>query len=84
MLHKYVTRWKSAWENVYIMKDVLLCIEAACVNYERVSEWVDTTQHWPGQKDTLHHVEVLHKHISVRLGGEVSHCIANTKLNGPL
>lgn len=38
----------------------------------------------PGQEDALHHVEVLHKHVSVGLGGEVAHCVANPELNGAL
>lgn len=47
-------------------------------------ECAGAAQHRPGQKDALHHVEVLHKHISVGLGGEVADCVANPELNRPL
>lgn len=47
-------------------------------------ERAGSAQHRPGQKDALHHVEVLHEHISVGLGGEVADCVANAELNGTL
>lgn len=36
----------------------------------------------PGEKDALHHVEVLHQHISLRFGAQVAHGVADPQLDG--
>lgn len=38
----------------------------------------------PGEEDAFHNVEILHQHISLRLGAEVANSITNTQLDGPL
>lgn len=38
----------------------------------------------PGEKNAFHNVEVLHQHISLRLGAEVANSITNAQLDGPL
>ena len=38
----------------------------------------------PGEEDALHHVEVLHEDVSVGLGGQVSHRVADAQLDGSL
>lgn len=38
----------------------------------------------PGKEDAFHHIEVLHQHISLRLGAEIANGISNTQLDGPL
>lgn len=39
-------------------------------------------QYTPREKDALHHVEVLHQHISLRLGAQVAHCVTDAQLDG--
>ena len=41
------------------------------------------TIHVPGQIHALHHREVLHENISIGLGAEVAHSIADAQLDGP-
>lgn len=36
----------------------------------------------PGEEDALHHIEVLHQHVSLGLGAQVSHCITDAQLDG--
>lgn len=36
----------------------------------------------PWEKDALHHVKVLHQHISLRLGAQVAHSVTNAQLDG--
>lgn len=43
-----------------------------------------SVHHQPGKEDALHHIEVLHKNVSVRLWGEVAHCVTDAELNGSL
>lgn len=38
----------------------------------------------PGEEDALHHVEVLHEHVSLRLRAEVAHCVPDPQLDGTL
>ena len=45
---------------------------------------INDTIHTPGQIDTLHHREVLHENISVGLGAEVAHSVADAQLDGSL
>jgi len=39
-------------------------------------------QQRPGEKYALHHVEVLHQHISLRLGAQVAHRVTDAQLDG--
>lgn len=36
----------------------------------------------PWEKDALHHVKVLHQHISLRFGAQVAHSVTNAQLDG--
>lgn len=36
----------------------------------------------PGEKDALHHIEVLHQHVSLRLGAQVAHSVTDAQLDG--
>lgn len=36
----------------------------------------------PWEKDALHHVEILHQHVSLRLGAQVAHGVTNAQLDG--
>lgn len=38
----------------------------------------------PGEEDALHHVEVLHQHVPLRLGAQVADGVADAQLDGPL
>lgn len=38
----------------------------------------------PGEEDALHHVEVLHEHVPLRLRAEVAHCVPDPQLDGTL
>lgn len=38
----------------------------------------------PGEEDALHDVEVLHEHVTLRLGAQVAHGVADAQLDGPL
>ena len=38
----------------------------------------------PGEEDALHHIEVLHEHVTLRLGAQVAHGVADAQLDGPL
>lgn len=38
----------------------------------------------PGKENAFHNIEVLHQHVSLRLGTEVANGITNTQLDGPL
>ena len=36
----------------------------------------------PGEEDALHHIEVLHEDVSLRLGAQVAHRVADAQLDG--
>ena len=38
----------------------------------------------PGEEDALHDVEVLHEHVTLWLGAQVAHGVADAQLDGPL
>lgn len=40
-------------------------------------------KHKPWEEDAFDHIEVLHQHISLRLGAEVANSISNSQLDGP-
>lgn len=72
------------WHKCRLMRETSSSSSWQDLLEKQARKWVGSAWHQPGQKDALHHVEVLHEHISVRLGGEVPHCIANPELNGSL
>lgn len=53
-----------------------LCLSGSC--------WEAWEPGLPGEEDALHHVEVLHEHVSLWLGAQVAHSVANAQLDGPL
>lgn len=36
----------------------------------------------PGEENALHYVEVLHEHVPLGLGAQISHRVADAKLDG--
>lgn len=49
--------------------------------HEHARVCVCKNKHTPWKKDALDHVEVLHEHISLRLGAQVAHRVADAQLN---
>lgn len=45
---------------------------------------VPWSQGLPGKEDAFHHIEVLHEHVTLRLGAEVAHCVPDSQLDGTL
>lgn len=55
-----------------------------CDTHAHIKNNNKPSENTPGKEDAFHHVEVLHQHISLRLGAEVANSISNTQLDGPL
>lgn len=87
--HVYIICFHEAavlipWHKCRLMQEPNSSSSWRTVLDKQARKSVGSAGHRPGQKDALHHVEVLHEHISVRLGGEVPHSVADPELNGPL
>lgn len=44
--------------------------------------WGTALCYRPGEKDALHHVEVLHQDVSLGFGAQVAHRVADAQLDG--
>lgn len=74
-------------KNAYFFKSRWICFACLLLLNARACALVilkqcSANECVPGQEDALHHGEVLHENISVWLGAQVSHSVADAQLNG--
>lgn len=60
---------------------MLVTASALIIQPSRLALWC---QGLPGKEDTLHHVEVLHEHVTLRLRAKVAHRVPDPQLDGTL
>lgn len=73
---KAICSREGSSENTRLFRMTTLCLSGGC--------WEVWEPGLPGEEDALHDVEVLHKHVSLWLGAQVAHGVANAQLDGPL